>query len=74
MELLISDILEFHRMSVEEIHKKLLREPSVCQMLTTEYKPVVNISDDVQFSVHLNALPEHLCVVDATGAPSRRQQ
>ena len=36
-------------MSVEEICKKLLHEPFVCQMLTTEYKPVVNIPDNVQF-------------------------
>ena len=48
-EFSISDILEFHRMSVEEICKKPLHEPSVSQTLTTEYKPVVNIPDNVQF-------------------------
>ena len=49
MKLSIGDILKFHRMSVEEICKKLLHEPFVCQMLTTEYKSVVNIPDNVQF-------------------------
>ena len=45
----MGDILKFHRMSVEEICKKLLHEPFVCQMLTTEYKSVVDIPDNVQF-------------------------
>ena len=44
----MGDVLKFDRMSVEEIRKKLLREPFVCQMLTTEYKSVVNISDYVK--------------------------
>ena len=29
--------------------KKLLREPFVCQMLTKEYKSVVNISGNIKF-------------------------
>ena len=36
-------------MSVEKICEELLREPFVCKMLTTEYKSVVNIPDNVQF-------------------------